>query len=79
MNVVRVDFPYLMQDRDRHGNVRVYVRRVGRKVRITEPMGSPGFARAYSDAMDALEHPERPQSHERVPRRAAGHTRRPIP
>jgi len=58
MNVVRVDFPYLMQDRDRHGNVRVYVRRVGRKVRITEPMGSPGFARAYSDAMDALEHPE---------------------
>lgn len=58
MNLVRIDFPYLMQDRDRHGNVRVYVRRHGRKVRINEPMGSPAFARAYSEAVDALDHPE---------------------
>jgi integrase len=58
MSAMRIDFPYLMQDRDRHGNVRVYVRRDGRKVRIKEPMGSPGFAKAYSEAMDALEHPE---------------------
>jgi hypothetical protein len=58
---MRIDFPYLMQDRDRHGNVRVYVRRDGRKVRINAPMGSPGFAKAYSEAMDALEHPEGPQ------------------
>jgi integrase len=58
MNLVRVKFPYLMQDRDRHGNIRVYVRRHGRKVRIAEPMGSRGFARAYSKAMEALENPE---------------------
>jgi integrase len=58
VSLMRIDFPYLMQDRDRHGNVRVYVRRDGRKVRINAPMGSPGFAKAYSEAMDALEHPE---------------------
>jgi hypothetical protein len=73
MSIMRVDFPYLMEDRDRHGNVRVYVRRNGRKVRIKEPMGSPGFARAYSDAMEALEHPEGHKGRQRVLGRATGH------
>jgi len=52
---MRVDFPYLMEDTDRHGNVRLYVRRYGSKIRITEPKGSPDFARAYSAALDSLE------------------------
>lgn len=51
---VRVDFPYLMEDRDRRGNARVFVRRFGRKIRIRDPKGSPEFARAYSDALDKL-------------------------
>lgn len=57
MTPMRLDFPYLTEDRDRHGKLRVYVRRGGRKVRIREPKGSSGFARAYSDALDSLERP----------------------
>jgi integrase len=54
---VRVDFPYLKEDTDRHGNIRIYVRRGGRKIRIREPKGSPDFARAYAEAVHALENP----------------------
>jgi hypothetical protein len=57
MTSVRVDFPFLMEDRDRHGNVRVYVRRGGIKIRIREPKGSPGFAKAYAEAVYTLNHP----------------------
>lgn len=32
--MTRIDFPYLMSDRDRHGNARLYVRRHGHKIRI---------------------------------------------
>ena len=41
MTKVRIDFPYLKEDTDRHGNVRIYVRRNGCKIRIREPKGSP--------------------------------------
>lgn len=51
---VRVDFPYLMEDTDRHGRSRVYVRRFGRKIRLREEKGTPNFARAYSAAVDEL-------------------------
>jgi len=61
MTAVRIEFPYLKEDTDRHGNVRVYVRRQGRKIRIREPKGSPGFARAYADAVHALENPTAPK------------------
>jgi integrase len=57
MTAVRIDFPYLKEDTDRHGNVRIYVRRGGCKIRIREPKGSPGFARAYAEAVYALDHP----------------------
>jgi integrase len=57
MTKVRIDFPYLKEDTDRHGNVRIYVRRNGCKIRIREPKGSPGFARAYAEAVHALENP----------------------
>jgi hypothetical protein len=57
MTAVRVEFPYLKEDTDRHGNIRIYVRRGGCKIRIREPKGSPGFARAYAEAVEALDHP----------------------
>jgi integrase len=57
LRAVRIDFPYLKEDTDRHGNTRVYVRRHGRKMRIREKKGSPEFARAYAEAIYALENP----------------------
>jgi integrase len=54
LNEMRIDFPYLMPDRDRHGNERIYVRRFGRKIRIREPRGTAAFAQAYADAIAAL-------------------------
>lgn len=57
MNTMRVDFPYLMADKDRHGNDRLYVRRAKRKIRIRETPGSPGFALAYATALDTLSRP----------------------
>lgn len=59
---MRKDYPYLVVDRDRHGNERIYVRRAGRKQRVKGTLGSPDFARAYVAAMDALEHPVPKQS-----------------
>lgn len=53
---MRIDFPYLMVDRDRHDNERIYVRRHGRKVRIKAKLGSEAFAQAYADALHAIEH-----------------------
>src|SRR6516162_9473124 len=52
-------FPYLIQDRDRHGNERRYVRMFGRIARIREKYGTPEFAIAYAEARRALE--SRPQ------------------
>jgi integrase len=52
---VRIDFPYLIADRDRHGVTRHYVRRHGRKIRIRESRGTQAFARAYADALHALD------------------------
>lgn len=53
---MRIDFPYLMPDEDRHGNRRLYVRKNGRKVRIREKPGTEAFAQAYADALHAIEH-----------------------
>lgn len=72
MNATRADFPYLMIDRDRHGNERVYVRRDGRKKRVREAKGSPDFARAYVAALDALEHPEGTKSGPQLRAASAG-------
>lgn len=58
MTAMRVEFPYLMSDRDRHGNMRLYARKNGRKIRIKEPRGSAAFARAYSEALEALDAPK---------------------
>jgi integrase len=52
---VRVDLPYLRADTDRHGNRRLFVRRLGRNIRIRAQPGTKGFADAYSAALEALE------------------------
>jgi integrase len=55
MTPMRMNFPYLMYDRDRHGVTRYYLRRHGRKVRIREKPGTEAFAQAYADALRALD------------------------
>lgn len=50
---MRRDYPYL----EEHGEGRLYVRRDGRRVRVKAEMGTPGFARAYVEAMDELNRP----------------------
>ena len=55
MSAVRVNFPYLLADTDRHGNRRLYVRRGARKVRIREKLGTEAFAQSYADALSALD------------------------
>lgn len=47
-----VKLPYLVRDRDRHGNVRMYVRRPGQpKIRIGVPESSAEFVEAYAAAL----------------------------
>src|SRR5687767_7288687 len=58
---MKITLRYLCEDRDRHGNIRLYVRRNGRKVRIRERWGTLGFVDAYHAALTATElgQPER--------------------
>lgn len=49
--MVEVSYPYVYEDVDRHGNVRVYFWR-GKgtpKIRLREPIGSPEFSARYRD------------------------------
>ena len=55
MTPMRVDFPFLVSDCDRHGNTRFYVRRHGRKIRIRQKLGTERFALAYADALRTLD------------------------
>ena len=49
---MQIRFKYLVEDRDRHGNVRLYVRVPGRtKVRIRAPFGTDEFIAAYNAAI----------------------------
>ncbi len=48
-----VDLKYTVEDTDRHGNVRVYVRRQGRKIRIRETPGTDEFMTAYRAALES--------------------------
>lgn len=54
---MKVDLPYIREDRDRHGNWRIYVRRNGRSIRIDAKRNTPEFLDAYRAALAALEHP----------------------
>lgn len=46
-----IKLPYVTRDRDRNGNVRLYYRRNGRKLRLRGPAGSPEFLIDYQLAM----------------------------
>jgi hypothetical protein len=53
---MKVELPYIREDRDRHGNWRIYVRRNGRSIRIDAKRNTPEFLDAYRAALAALEH-----------------------
>lgn len=49
---------YVVEDTDRHGNVRLYYRREGRKVRLRGPAGSPEFLADYRAASKPPKEPK---------------------
>jgi hypothetical protein len=55
---MQCNLPYLVQDVDRHGNVRLYVRlKIDgkfRKERLRQPFGSPSFLEEYKAALERL-------------------------
>lgn len=57
MTTLKLDFPFLSSDPDRHGNERLYVRRNGRRIRIKEKPGTQAFAKAYATALEVLAQP----------------------
>jgi hypothetical protein len=51
---MKFDLPYVLKDRDRHGNVRIYFRKRGcRKIRLPDKVGSAEFLAAYNAALNA--------------------------
>ncbi len=53
---MQIRLPFVVQDVDRHGNVRVYFRRRGlKKVRIHEVPGTPEFSETYHRLMEQAE------------------------
>lgn len=52
---VALDYAYLCKDRDRHGNVRYYFRRDGKKTRIRARPGSTEFQTAYDALLASTE------------------------
>lgn len=52
-DIGKVEIPYVLQDVDRHGNLRLYYRRNGRKVRIRAALGSAEFWTRYNALMGA--------------------------
>lgn len=55
-----MNLPFLSTETDRHGNVRIYVRKYGRRIRLREAPGTPEFARAYASALERLAAPVEP-------------------
>lgn len=52
---MKLRLKYVVEDVDRHGNVRVYVRRNGQKTRLRAEIGSPEFVVEYRAALAELE------------------------
>ena len=48
---MKIRVKYVVEDVDRHGNVRLYLRKDGRKVRLRGPIGTPGFWADYNAAV----------------------------
>jgi len=59
-HMMTLKLPYLVADVDRHGNVRIYYRRHGRKVRIREQLGSEEFHRRYAELKAGRQDSETP-------------------
>jgi integrase len=57
MSIMKTELPYLSREKNRHGTECLFARRHGKRIRIREPENTPAFAKAYSDALDALEKP----------------------
>jgi hypothetical protein len=53
--IARAPVKFLATDTDRHGNVRTYVRKNGRKIRIHAKLGSPDFWVEYQAAIAAID------------------------
>ena len=54
MGEMKIDLPHLSEERDRHGNSRLYVRRNGRRIRLRVARNDPGFLDAYQAALESL-------------------------
>ena len=52
---MKIDLPYLSEEPDSRGNVRLYVRRNGRRVRLVHAPGSPDFMAEYQAALAKLD------------------------
>ncbi|WP_281857095.1 tyrosine-type recombinase/integrase [Litoreibacter halocynthiae] len=48
---MKSNLKYVSQDTDRHGNVRLYFRKGGKKVRLRGPVNSPDFLEDYRQAL----------------------------
>jgi integrase len=59
-DIMKVDLPHLGEEPDRHGNIRLYVRRYGRRIRIRVARDDPGFVDAYQNALVSLADLSRP-------------------
>lgn len=46
--------PYLSEETNRHGNPRLYVRVMGRRIQLKEEPDTPTFMREYAEAVDKL-------------------------
>ena len=54
--MININFRYVYEDVDRHGNVRIYFwRKPGKKVRIREKFGSEPFMKRYHELLQASE------------------------
>jgi integrase len=51
---VKIDLRHLSEERDRHGNIRLYVRRHGRRIRLRLARSDPHFLAAYQNALARL-------------------------
>lgn len=52
---VRLKLKYVVEDVDRHGNVRIYLRKGGKKARLHAPIGTPEFLAEYRRAISDIE------------------------
>src|SRR5580704_1354159 len=54
VSTLKIELPHLSEEADRHGNVRLYARRYGRRVRVRVGRNDPGFVEAYQRALETL-------------------------